>query len=341
MELIHGLEKIQPFSEKTFLTIGTFDGVHIGHQEVIKKVVSSAKREGGTSVIITFDPHPRSLFGKYNDALTLTSTPHKLNLIDRLNVDICVLIEFDKDFAEMPADTFIKDVLYKKLNLKKIILGARTRFGKNRQGTAGLMQEMGEEFGFDVEVVNDVKINNIVVSSTVIRKYVHSGELEFASAFLGRQFSIWGTVIKGQTVGRHLGYPTANLDPHNEVIPPSGVYAVEVILDNRPLSGVLNIGFRQSSKSLDDVVPAIEVHIIDFDQNIYGRDIEVIFHKKIREEKRFSQKQALIEQIKEDESEARKYFESKLRRNITNTNTKRTVYYGCRFTDDKFCIFHG
>ena len=290
------------------MTIGTFDGVHLGHRKVIGKTVEEAAEAGGTSMVITFDPHPRSILETYEYPPLLTSTEHKIKLLEQLGIEKCTIIKFDRKFADISAEDFI-DLLQHKLDLKKIILGKHTRFGRDRRGNADLVSSLGRKNRFGVEVIEPVIVDNVIVSSTLIRKYVHAGELDQAAGFLGRKFSVLGTVTKGDTIGRRLGYPTANIDPHNEVIPPSGVYAVRVILEEIYYIGILNIGYRPTIKNTGKVGQAIEAHIFDFHRMIYGKEIEVIFEQKIREEKRFGDTSELIEQIKQDEIYAKKLFE--------------------------------
>jgi len=306
MNVIRGLRAMKPLDGPSVVTIGSFDGVHVGHQAILRRVIELAKHHAGRSVVITFEPHPRAVLGRHAEGLLLTTTEHKLQLIEAQGIDTCVVVKFDHAFAQMEAATFVQDLLAVKFDLRTVVLGATNRFGKNASGNARFLQQCGGRLGFDVEVIEPVRVDDTVVNSTVVRTLVQAGELEQANAFLGRQFALFGTVVRGATRGRKIGYPTANIDPHNEVVPPSGVYAVRVQLGTRALNGVLNIGLRPTFEDPDDVSSAVEVHIFDFEQDVYGREVEVIFVKKLREERRFEDGALLREQIRRDELEARR-----------------------------------
>jgi len=288
------------------VTIGTFDGLHLGHQAILRRVVELAGLHGGLSAVVTFDPHPRAVLGRHEEGLLLTSPAHKLQLIEAQGIDVCVEVRFDRSFAEIEAGRFVEELLAVKFRLAAMVVGATNRFGKNASGDARFLQQWGRRLGFDVEVIEPVRIDGVVVNSTVVRTLVQGGELEQAAAFLGRPFSLLGTAVHGATRGRRIGYPTANIDPHNEVVPPSGVYAVRVRLGERVLGGVLNIGFRPTFEDPNEVSRAVEVHVFDFNEEVYGRDLEVIFIRKLREEIRFDSVALLREQIRRDELEARR-----------------------------------
>lgn len=295
-----------PLDEPAVVTIGTFDGVHVGHQAIMRRVVETARRHRALGVVITFDPHPRAVLGRPEAGMLITSTAHKLRLIETQGIDVCVVVKFDRAFADIEAGAFVEDLLATRFRLRAVTIGPTNRFGKNASGDAAFLQQCGARMGFDVEVVEPVRIDDVLVNSTVIRTLVQGGELDQAAAFLGRPFSLFGTVVEGATRGRRIGYPTANVDPHNEVVPPSGVYAVGVRLDERELNGVLNIGFRPTFEDPNEVSQAVEVHIFDFDESIYGRELEVIFVRKLREEQRFESVELLREQIARDVLEARR-----------------------------------
>jgi len=305
MEVIRHLRAMAPLEEPVVATIGTFDGVHVGHQAILRRVVELARARRARSVAVTFDPHPREVLGRHEEGLLLTSMAHKLQLIEALGLDVCVIVQFDRTFARIEARAFVEDLLVAKFRLQAVVVGATNRFGKNASGDAPFMQQCGRELGFDVDVVEPVRVDGVVVNSTVIRTLVQGGDLEQAAAFLGRPFSLLGTVVHGATRGRRIGYPTANMDLYNEVVPPSGVYAVRVRLADRTRGGVLNIGFRPTFEDPDEVSRAIEVHVFDLDEELYGREIEVIFVKKLREELRFESAARLREQVQRDEAAAR------------------------------------
>jgi riboflavin kinase/FMN adenylyltransferase len=218
---------------------------------------------------------------------------------------VAVIVAFDRAFADIDARAFVEDLLAAKFRLEAVVIGTTNRFGKNASGDAAFLQQCGRRLGFDVEAVEPVRVDGMVVNSTVIRSFVQGGELDQAAAFLGRPYSMLGAVVEGSTRGRRVGFPTANLDPDNEVVPPCGVYAVRVRLAGRPLAGLLNIGYRPTFEDPDQVSRAVEVHIFDFDELIYGRELEVIFVRKLREEQRFESIDLLREQIRRDTVRAR------------------------------------
>ncbi len=306
MKVIRGLRDMKPIEDPVALTVGTFDGVHLGHQAILRRTVELAKARGALSAVITFEPHPRTVLGRPEEGRLLTSAEHKLQLIEAEGIDVCIVVKFDRSFADIDAEAFVTDLLSAKFRIQAIIVGTTSRFGKNASGNARFLQECGERLGFDVEIGDSVRVDKMVVNSSVVRTLVQGGELDQAAAFLGRPYSLLGTVVQGATRGRRVGYPTANLDPHNEVVPPSGVYAVRVGLAGRVLGGVLNIGYRPTFEDPDQVSQVVEVHLLDFDEPIYGRELEAIFVKKLREELRFDSVELLREQIRSDTREARR-----------------------------------
>jgi len=305
MNVVRGLRAMAPLDEPAVLTIGTFDGVHVGHQAILRRTVELARERQARSVVVTFEPHPRSVLGRAEEGLLLTSPAHKLQLIEAQGIDMAVVVVFDRSFAQIDAGAFVEDLLAVKFKIQAVVVGATNRFGKNASGNTAFLQECGRRLGFEVEAVEPVRVDDMVVNSTVIRSFVQGGELDQAAAFLGRPYSMLGTVVEGATRGRRIGYPTANLDPHNEVVPPSGVYAVRVRLAGRALAAVLNVGYRPTFEDPNQVSCAVEVHMFDFDETIYGRELEVIFVSKLREEQRFESIDLLREQIGRDIAQAR------------------------------------
>ena len=302
-------------TKRSIVTIGVFDGVHIGHQAVIKKVVARAKAAGAASIVVTFDPHPRKVLGGMHIAPSLISLKHRVNLIKNLGVDKVVVMRFDKRLSGMSAVDFINDVVLKRFNAKEIFIGEDFCFGRNASVGLSVLKKIGEESGLKVNSVRHIKKNGHVVSSSFIRRLVMSGKVKEASLFLGRPYSILGTVVSGAALARSLGYPTANINPHHEVVPPIGVYAVRVKRDCFGPSGlamtlykgIMNIGVRPTFYDHGrDIEPSIEVHIFDFHGKIYGKDLEIIFVKRIRSEKKFKTIDSLIEQVKRDVRLARR-----------------------------------
>ncbi len=284
-------------------TIGVFDGVHRGHQKILKKLVKEAKKQKRKSLVITFHPHPRKVLNPSSRIPLLISLKHRLRLIEEEGVDLCSVIKFTKSLSRMKGHDFIKNILVQKLNIKTLVVGRNFSFGYKEKGNIRLLKRMGKKYNFRVFSVGPVKAKERFISSTRIRKEIEKGRLKNASSMLGRSVTIFGTVRKGRKVGKKLGFPTANIDPHHEVIPPSGVYAVDAEIHKKIYKGVLNIGRRPTLTK--DREPTIELHVLNFKKDIYGKDIEIIFKKKIRNEKRFPSVDTLRRQIQKDILRAR------------------------------------
>jgi len=285
---------------KTIATIGIFDGVHYGHQRILKKLVRIAAKENSKSMVITFHPHPRKVLNPDLKVPFLTSLEHRLKLIEEMGVDFFLVIKFTKSIARMKAPDFIKKILVDRLNIKALVVGEDFLFGHKEEGDFALLRSSGKLFGFRLFGVKGVKRNGRYISSTRIRKKIEEGDLKEASKLLNRPVSILGTVVEGRAVGRSIGFPTANIDPHHEAIPPSGVYAVRVRFGKRFYRGILNIGSRPTFFKHRTKEKTIELHIFNFKKDIYGKDVEIIFKKKIRPEKKFSSVEALRQQIQKD-----------------------------------------
>ncbi|MDP3791171.1 MAG: bifunctional riboflavin kinase/FAD synthetase [Candidatus Omnitrophota bacterium] len=293
--------------KNSVVTVGVFDGVHIGHKAVIKQVVARAKASGLKSIVVTFDPHPMKVLNPSHFVPSLISLKHRVELIKRLGIDEVIVMKFSNRMANLPAQRFIEDILIGELNAREIIVGEDFCFGKGALAGIRMLAEIASKYSVKTEIVRPVKKNSHVVSSTIIRRLIIEGEIDKASSLLGRPFSILGTVVSGTKLARTLGYPTANLNPHHEAIPPSGVYAVKVVHKEKEYKGVVNIGVRPTFYNHGhDKETSIEVHIFDFHGKIYGKDLEVIFIRKIRDEKKFNTIDSLIEQIKKDASKAEK-----------------------------------
>jgi riboflavin kinase/FMN adenylyltransferase len=304
METYRTFEELAKHSQKVCLAIGVFDGVHFGHQRVIGQARDDARRLGGTSVALTFDPHPLRVLRPEQAPLLLTSTKHKMQLIGQLGVDACLLLTFDKEFSLTPPEQFIEMVAHKTNQLQVICVGTRFRFGHDRAGDVRLIENLAPAHGFIAREIEPVKLGDDIISSSAVRQHVLTGNLERAAAMLGRSFSVLGSVEKGDHLGHRIGYPTANLNPHNEVMPPNGVYGVRVRVDQETFGGVVNIGVRPTIENRPHR-RVLEVHIFDFHHDIYGQDVEVSFVKKLRDEKKFDSVDALKEQIAADVQAAR------------------------------------
>lgn len=306
MKIVYGLKNLENPVKDSVLTVGVFDGVHLGHKKIINKVVARARALKMRSIVVTFDPHPLKALGSTPKIPSLISLAHRLRLIGQLGVDLLVVIHFTRPVSRMSPKKFVKNILVERLSLKEIYVGENFYFGKGGGAGVEVLKDLAREFGFRVGVVRPVKIKGSVVSSSLIRESIIEGRLNEASKFLGRPASILGTVVSGSRLARALGYPTANINPHHEAIPPAGVYAVRVRFGRRFLKGVLNIGVRPTFYSPRDREPTIEVHIFDFYKKIYGMDLEIIFVSKLRDEIKFKDRYSLIHQIMRDEAAARK-----------------------------------
>ncbi|MEW6408997.1 MAG: bifunctional riboflavin kinase/FAD synthetase [Nitrospirota bacterium] len=306
--LLLKLDKLDERFKKPIITIGNFDGVHIGHQVILRKIVEKAGEIGGTSVVLTFEPHPLKVIAPEKSPKLLTTFSEKTRLIEDMGVDVIVTARFTKEFASMHPLEFVSDILVGKIHVNEVWVGQDYTFGKNRSGDVRHLEELSKQFSFSVYVVGPVRLGNTVVSSSKIRNYLLSGRVKNANALLGRYYSIQGIVITGSDRGQKLlGIPTANLMSENELIPEDGVYAVFVEFDGHSFKGVANIGCNPTfgGKKL-----SIEVHILAFKENIIGKTIRVKFLDRIRDEIAFSDPAMLSEQIRDDIEHAEGIFES-------------------------------
>jgi riboflavin kinase / FMN adenylyltransferase len=305
MRVFRTFEELAKHSQRVCLAIGVFDGVHLGHQRVMGQARDDARVAGGTAVVLTFDPHPLRVLQPDKAPLLLTSTEHKLALIDKLGMDACLLLTFDKPFSLTPPEQFINTVARQTNQLQEICVGTRFRFGHDRAGDVRLMEALAPQYGFAAREIKSVMLGEEMISSTAIRQHVLRGQLDRVAAMLGRSFSLLGTVEPGDHRGRELGFPTANLNPHDEVLPPDGVYAVRVMIGPEQLGGVVNIGLRPTFASAQPS-RVLEAHILDFTRELYGQKVEVLFLSKLRDEQKFPSIEALKTQIAADVHSARK-----------------------------------
>jgi len=292
---LNNLDGLASLPGPLVVAAGVFDGVHPGHKAVLQSALDSARIACGTAVALTFDPHPSKILRPQQAARLLTSTRHKLRLIGEFGIPAVLVIPFDKNFAAVEAEDFLRQLCSAGRNIVRICVGKGWRFGHARSGEAALLRRLGPELGFETTEVEPVQTDGIMVSSTLIRRAVESGDLQAARRFLGRNYSVLGTVIPGDGLGKKLGFPTANLAAHNEQFPPDGVYAVRVPLGSRMVPGVANIGSRPTVKSSGERL--LEVHLTGFSNNLYGQDIEAEFLRFLRPEKKFSGLDALRAQI--------------------------------------------
>lgn len=289
-------------AHRPVITIGTFDGVHRGHQKVIARLKEIARSHGGESVIFTFYPHPRLVTAPGESNLRLLTTlEEKKVLFARFGIDHLIVFPFTKAFSQLTYAKFVEEVLVKQLHTNCLVVGYDHRFGKNREGGFEYLQNCADKFGFEIEKLDVLLIDEAYVSSTRIREALEEGDVATANKFLGYRFTLHGTVVEGQRVGRKLGFPTANIeasDPH-KLIPGYGVYAVEVLISGKKYQGMLNIGSRPTfNKNADS--RSIEVHIFDFSDDLYNKEITLVFAGKIRDEQKFSGVEALAKQLKRD-----------------------------------------
>lgn len=295
MQVHHHISGLNDVSNSV-VTIGTFDGVHLGHQKIIKRLVDLKRKEGGQTVLFTFDPHPRKvLFPEQTDLRLITTTSEKCELLQQFGIDHVLVFPFTKAFSQMQATEYISEIIAKGLHTKTLVIGYDHRFGSNREGNIDTLRQLSEVYHFRVEEIPAQEINQLNVSSTRIRRAIEEGDVSTANEFLGYHFFVSGVVVKGKQLGRTIGYPTANIhvEDNDKLIPRIGVYAVHVAVDGKRYKGMLNVGINPTTDTDNRI--KIEVNIFDFDEDIYGHDIRVEFVKWVRNEEKF----ANLEQLKQ------------------------------------------
>jgi riboflavin kinase/FMN adenylyltransferase len=303
MDTLRSISELSRLPGPLFLAIGVFDGVHRGHQAVISTSAKHAQVAAGTPVVVTFDPHPEKILRPEAAPHLLTATRHKIGLIREVGVGHLLIITFDKQFAATEPEEFVQQLAKHSKPLREICVGHEWSFGKNRRGNLELLKKLGAEFDFEVVGIPPVSVNGQPVSSTTIRKAIEEGDLPKAAAMLGREYTILGTVVRGDNLGKKIGFPTANLSAHNEQFPPNGVYFAQATLDGMVYPGVVNLGYRPTVSSEKQRV--LEIHLFDFARDIYGNDLEVRFIRYLRPEKKFETVEALARQIEADVKQAR------------------------------------
>lgn len=303
MKVIDDLSEKHSF-RNAVVTSGTFDGVHVGHRKILKHVIDLANSSGGESVVITYWPHPRFVLGNgWGSLKLLTTFAEKADVLAESGIDFLVKLPFTRKFSEMSSKSFIEDILINKIGTKKLVIGYDHRFGKNREGSFDYIKENQRQFGFDVDEIPRHDIDNVTVSSTKIRQALAEGQIEESSKLLGRDFSINGIVVKGDQLGRTMGFPTANISVQEEfkLIPRDGVYAVTVTINGETFKGMLNIGKRPT---LNGAKHQIEVNIFNFSKDIYGLNVGIQFKKFLRAEAKFEGLDALKKQLYNDKEVA-------------------------------------
>lgn len=302
MEIIKGIENLTRPLRNPVITLGNFDGVHLGHQKIFKRVLEEAQRLNGEGIVITFEPHPLRVLDPERFLPLLSPFRKKMILIEATGIQTVLCLEFSLNFSKLSATEFIEKILVNQIKVKKVIIGYNYHFGNQKGGDVETLIRDGKRFGFDVEVVEGVKINQTPVSSSRIRELLQKGKVEEASILLGRDYPVIGNVIKGTGRGKDLGFPTANLERSDELYPKTGVYAVEVIWREKHFDGVANVGtnptFNPVGEKRGDLT--LEVYILNLDKDLYGEEIQVNFKRRIRDEIRFNTSQELVDQIKKD-----------------------------------------
>ena len=296
------------YDKKSAVTVGTFDGIHLGHKEIIEKLNSVKDSKGLRSIVITFEPHPQIVLrNRVQDIKILSTLEEKLEIFKDLGIDIVYVINFTKDFSETTAEDFYKKYLIDKIGLNDLILGYDHMFGKNREGNFDTLKTLSEKYDFTVDKVEEFKIDGEHISSTVIRHLLtEEGNVKKVNRILGRHYSLEGKVVAGKKLGKELGYPTANIDLTNKykLIPKIGVYAAEVLIEGKKYFGMMSIG--KNPTVTDDESIKLEVNIFDFDRDIYGKEIKVNLIEYIRDEKKFDSLEDLKKQMSLDEESSKK-----------------------------------
>ncbi len=305
MKIIHTANELKAEGKKVCLAIGFFDGVHLGHQQIIRQTISDARQHDALSVVLTFDRHPNSIVAPDRVPPLIYSLPQKLRAIESLGVDTLLLIRFDKKFSEQTGEEFIRSLAQGLGSIHSICVGADFVFGYKRSGNVALLKKLGGELGFMVHGMAAVSLDNQAVSSTRIREMIRAGDLDSTSQMLGRPYAISGRAVEGDRLGRQLGFPTANLDVTGLILPPNGVYSGLAVVKEKSHRVALNIGFRPTIASQTPQL-RVEAHLLDFDGDLYGQDLEIQLGEKLRDERKFNSPNELREQIKLDVASVRK-----------------------------------
>jgi riboflavin kinase/FMN adenylyltransferase len=305
MKIFHGTENAS-ILRPTVLTLGVFDGLHLGHQEIMNTVVSRANAIEAVPTAITFDPHPRAVLYPENAPPLLQTLDQRLSNFEILGIKQSIVIRFDKDFASKDAELFLRDIVCERFDAKEVYLGHGFAFGKNREGNIELLRKISTELGFHADEVAEIKLRGKRISSSMIRALLKDGRVNLARRMLGRPYGVEGSIIRGDQRGHTIGFPTANLRPSNRVIPKFGVYATATLIDGVWRKGVTNVGVRPTFDKGSE--PSIETYIFDFDGDLYGDVLRVRFLYRIRDEKKFDGIDSLKMQINRDIKTAKKYF---------------------------------
>lgn len=305
MKIFHGTDNAG-ILRSTVLTLGVFDGLHLGHQKIMERVVERARAIGAVPTAITFDPHPRSVLYPENAPPLLQTLDQRLANFEILGIEQAIVIRFDQDFAGQDAEIFLRDTIYERLQAKEVYLGKGFAFGKNRGGNIALLRRMSRELGFFADEVEEVTLRGQRISSSKIRELLKDGRVNLVRRMLGRPYGVEGQIVRGDQRGRTIGFPTANLKPRNRVIPKYGVYATANLIDGVWRRSITNVGVRPTFEG--DNQPSIESYIFDFDGDLYGDVLRVRFLHRIRDERKFGGIEELKNQIAKDSNRALDYF---------------------------------
>jgi riboflavin kinase/FMN adenylyltransferase len=305
MKIFHGTENAN-IAKPTVLTLGVFDGLHLGHQRIMETVVDRAKQADATATAITFDPHPRAVLYPESAPPLLQTLDQRLANLEVLGIEQTIVVAFTREFASQPAEDFLANIIHDRLHAKEVYLGKGFEFGRNRGGNITLLREMSKRLGFIADEVEEVQLRGLRISSSKIRDLLLSGRINLARRMLGRPYGVEGVIIRGNRRGHTIGFPTANLKPHNRVIPKYGVYATATLIDGTWRKSITNIGVRPTFENTTE--PSIETYVFDFDGDLYGDVLRVRFLHRIRDERKFDGVDELKAQIERDSRRARNYF---------------------------------
>ena len=305
MQLVKDLESLHEPPCRTVLTIGNFDGVHLGHREIFRRVVDRARELEGSAVVVTFEPHPLRLLAPEKAPLQLNTPEEKVRLLSASCIDLLVVLNFTRQLAEMPAEKFVGEILVGKLGVKHLIVGYDYAFGRNREGDTKFLAQQARLHNFTLEVLEPIKAEQQAHSSTMIRQFLREGKVAEVIGVLGRNFTLDGEVVHGDGRGRKLGFPTANLVTRKEILPRDGVYAVKVKWRDKHYDGVINIGRRPTFAGS---APTLEIHLLDFQGSLYGERLRIYFVGRLRDEQKFPSVEALQDAVLKDIERARILF---------------------------------
>ncbi|MES2853622.1 MAG: bifunctional riboflavin kinase/FAD synthetase [Bacteroidota bacterium] len=302
MKIFHSINDFSS-TKKTILTLGTFDGVHIGHKKILKKLTQNTENQKYESLVLTFFPHPRMVLQEHSDIKLLNTIDEKIDLLEKIGIENLVIHPFDEAFSRLTAEEFVSNILVDRFHIQKIVIGHDHRFGRNRTANIDDLIAYGKEYGFEVEQISVQEINDISVSSTKIRNALLEGDMALANDYLGYNYFLTGSIIQGKQLGRTIGFPTANLkiEENYKLIPQNGVYIVKSIIDGQSVFGMMNIGFNPT---VDGQKQSIEIHYFDFNADLYNQKISVSILQRIRSEQKFESVDLLKEQLEKDKKTA-------------------------------------